>query len=141
MGLPREERESFLAEPHIAALSVAGKEGRAPLTVPIWYAYEPGGDAWILTEAESVKAKRIAEAGRFTLMVDRLEPTVRYVTVEGPATDAVPAKREEIDEMASRYLPSPRAEQYVEWALANLGEHMVIRLRPEHWLSADMGAV
>lgn len=36
MALSREEREKFLAEPHIAALAVDAGEGRAPLTVPIW---------------------------------------------------------------------------------------------------------
>ncbi len=45
MALTREEREQFLAEPHIAALAVDAGAGRAPLTVPIWYQYEPGGDA------------------------------------------------------------------------------------------------
>lgn len=40
------DRELFLAEPRIAALSVSAGEGRGPLTVPIWYEYEPGGEAW-----------------------------------------------------------------------------------------------
>jgi hypothetical protein len=38
------DRELFLAEPHIAALSVSAGPGRGPLTVPIWYQYEPGGE-------------------------------------------------------------------------------------------------
>ena len=41
------DRELFLAEPHIAALSVSAGEGRGPLTVPIWYQYAPGGVAGI----------------------------------------------------------------------------------------------
>ena len=53
-----QERELFLAEPHIAALSVSAGPGRGPLTVPIWYQYEPGGEVWILTEARSRKAAR-----------------------------------------------------------------------------------
>ena len=40
------DREQFLAEPHIAALSVAAGPDRGPLTLPIWYQYEPGGEAW-----------------------------------------------------------------------------------------------
>ncbi|MDY6996316.1 MAG: pyridoxamine 5'-phosphate oxidase family protein, partial [Actinomycetota bacterium] len=39
MTLPQHEREQFLAEPHIAALSVNAGAGRGPLTVPIWYQY------------------------------------------------------------------------------------------------------
>ena len=57
------DRELFLAEPHIAALSVSAGPGRGPLTVPIWYQYEPGGEAWVLTEAASRKARLIEAAG------------------------------------------------------------------------------
>jgi hypothetical protein len=45
------DRECFLAEPHVAALSVSAGQGRGPFTVPIWYQYAPGGEAWVLTEA------------------------------------------------------------------------------------------
>ncbi|WP_030345877.1 hypothetical protein [Streptomyces sp. NRRL S-1022] len=37
MTLSLHEREQFLAEPHIGALSVVERPDRAPLTVPIWY--------------------------------------------------------------------------------------------------------
>ncbi|MBW8802097.1 MAG: pyridoxamine 5'-phosphate oxidase family protein, partial [Streptomyces sp.] len=43
MALTREQREQFLAEPHVAALAVDAGEGRAPLALPIWYQYTPGG--------------------------------------------------------------------------------------------------
>ena len=46
------DREFFLAEPHVAALSVPAGPGRGPFTLPIWYQYAPGGEAWVLTEAE-----------------------------------------------------------------------------------------
>src|ERR1700760_3155663 len=39
------DRESLLAEPHVAALSVADGPDRGPLTLPIWYQYRPGGVA------------------------------------------------------------------------------------------------
>ena len=80
------DRELFLAEPHIAALSVSAGQDRGPFTVPIWYQYAPGGQAWVLTEAGSRKVRLIEAAGRFTLMVERVLPTVRYVSVEGPVT-------------------------------------------------------
>jgi len=57
------DREFFLAEPHVAALSVSAGQGRGPLTVPIWYQYAPGGEAWVLTEAGSQKARLIEVAG------------------------------------------------------------------------------
>lgn len=139
MPLSLEERQSFLAEPHIAALSVANGGGRGPLTVPIWYQYTPGGEAWVLTGAGSRKARLIDAAGRFTLMVERLEPTVRYVSVEGPARVGGPGSDEQVREMAQRYLAPEKAEAYLEYAKAELGEHLVYYLRPEHWLSADLG--
>jgi hypothetical protein len=54
--------------------------------VPIWYQYEPGGEVWVLTSAGSRKTRLIEAAGRFTLMIERVLPTARYVSVEGPVT-------------------------------------------------------
>jgi Pyridoxamine 5'-phosphate oxidase len=133
------DREGFLAEPHVAALSVSAGPGRGPLTIPIWYQYAPGGEAWVLTEARSRKARLIAAAGRFTLMVDRVLPTVRYVSVEGPVTRTVPGTHELAREIAARYLPPDKVPPYVEFVEAELGEQVAIYLRPERWLTADLG--
>ncbi|GGY89874.1 pyridoxamine 5'-phosphate oxidase family protein [Streptomyces nitrosporeus] len=142
MALTREEREQFLAEPHIAALAVdPGREGRAPLTVPIWYQYEPGGEVWIMTGRDSRKGVAIAAAGRFSLMVDRVSPTVRYVSVEGPVVKTAPATREQLVEISARYLPAEKVDAYVGFAWKEHGEQVVIRMRPEHWLSSDLGEV
>ncbi|MEU6288758.1 pyridoxamine 5'-phosphate oxidase family protein [Streptomyces sp. NPDC015140] len=141
MALTREEREKFLAEPHIAALAVDAEAGRAPLTVPIWYQYEPGGDVWIMTGLDSRKNQRIRAAGRFSLMVDRLEPTIRYVSVEGPVVDTVPATEENLREISARYLPAEKVDGYVAFASANHGEQVIVRMRPERWVSSDLGSV
>ncbi|MCT7354706.1 pyridoxamine 5'-phosphate oxidase family protein [Streptomyces sp. 15-116A] len=141
MALTREEREKFLAEPHIAALSVDAGPGRAPLTVPIWYQYEPGGDIWIMTGLDSRKNQLISAAGRFTLMVDRLEPTIRYVSVEGPVVETTPATLEQLRELSARYLPAEKVDAYVDFAWKNHGEQVVLRMRPEHWVSSDLGQV
>jgi hypothetical protein len=133
------DREDFLAEPHIAALSVSAGPDRGPLTVPIWYQYTPGGEAWVLTEVLSRKARLIEAAGRFTLMVDRLMPTVRYVSVEGPVTRTVPGTDELLREIAARYLPPEKVPGYIEFATSELGEMVAIYLRPERWLTADLG--
>src|SRR5687767_7086780 len=84
MALSKEEREQFLSEPHIAALSVGAGDKRGPLTVPIWYQYTPGGEPWVHTGNGSRKHRLIEAQGEFTLMAQRLEPTVRYVAVDGP---------------------------------------------------------
>ena len=133
------DRELFLAEPHIAALSVSAGDGRGPFTVPIWYQYKPGGEAWILTEARSRKTRLIEAAGRFTLMVDRVMPTTRYVSVEGPVTRTVAGTDAMLLEITARYLPPDEVPAYIEFANAELGEQVAIYLRPERWLTADLG--
>jgi Pyridoxamine 5'-phosphate oxidase len=133
------DRELFFAEPHVAALSVAAGRDRGPLVVPIWYQYAPGGAAWVLTEAGSRKARLIETAGRFTLMVDRVMPTVRYVSVEGPVTRIVPGTDEMLQEIAERYLPPDQVAAYIEFAEAELAEQVAIYLRPERWLTAELG--
>ncbi|WP_404197105.1 pyridoxamine 5'-phosphate oxidase family protein [Streptomyces tauricus] len=141
MALTREEREKLLAEPHIAALAVDAGTGRAPLTVPIWYQYEPGGIVWILTGLTSRKNELISAAGRFSLMVDRLEPTIRYVSVEGPVVETTPATREQLHEISARYLPADKVDGYVDFSWKEHGEMVVIRMRPDRWLSSDLGSV
>ncbi|MFV0135263.1 pyridoxamine 5'-phosphate oxidase family protein [Streptomyces sp. HMX87] len=141
MALTREERAQFLAEPHIAALAVDAGEGRAPLTLPIWYQYEPGGDVWIMTGYDSRKYELIKAAGRFSLMVDRLEPTIRYVSVEGPVIDTAPATVDQLRELTARYLPAEKVDGYVEFASENHGEQAIVRMRPERWVSSDLGTV
>lgn len=141
MALTKEARERFLAEPHIAALSVNGGSGRAPLTVPMWYQYTPGGDPWVFTAAGSRKHRLIEAAGRFSLMVDRAEPTLCYVSVEGPVAGTEPGNDDRHVELAYRYLPPERAERYLAYARSQPGEAVIIYLRAQHWLSADMGPV
>ncbi len=139
VSLSARDREIFLAEPHVAALSVSAGPGRGPLTVPIWYQYAPGGEAWVHTEAGCRKARLIEAAGRFTLMVERVLPTVRYVSVEGPVTRTVPATDELVREIAARYLPPDKIPAYIEFAKAEMGAQVAIYLRPERWLTADLG--
>lgn len=141
MALSKVEREQFLAEPHIAALSVSAGADRGPLTVPIRYQYEPGGQPWVLTGAGSRKTRLIEAAGRFSLMVERTEPTLRYVAVDGTVSRIEPGTDEQHVELAHRYLPPERAERFLEYARAQLGEQVAIYLRPQHWISADLGAV
>jgi hypothetical protein len=133
------ERELFLAEPHVAALSVTAGPARGPLTVPIWYQYTPGGEAWVLCELASLKVRLIEAAGRFSLMADRVAPTTRYVSVEGPVTRMVPGTDEQTREIAARYLPPDKAQAYFEYAKADFGEQVAIYLRPERWLTSDLG--
>ena len=77
-----EEREAFLAEAHLGVISVADDPGRAPLAVPIWYAYQPREDVGFITARDSRKAELIRKAGRVSLCAQTAD--YRYVSVEGP---------------------------------------------------------
>jgi nitroimidazol reductase NimA-like FMN-containing flavoprotein (pyridoxamine 5'-phosphate oxidase superfamily) len=79
--MTKQEREAFLADVHIGVISIA-EEGRGPLTVPIWYAYDPGGDLHIITGRESRKGRLLARAGRFSLCVQTETSPYKYVSVE-----------------------------------------------------------
>jgi nitroimidazol reductase NimA-like FMN-containing flavoprotein (pyridoxamine 5'-phosphate oxidase superfamily) len=139
MALSREEREQFLAEPHIAALSVSAGKNRGPLTVPIWYQYTPGGQPWFITGTGSRKHRLIEAAGYLSLMVERLEPTVRYVAVDGAVDRIEDGTDEQLVEMTKRYLPPEAVEPYLEMARREHGPSVAVYLKPQHWLSADLG--
>jgi hypothetical protein len=139
MALSRRERERFLAEPHIGALSVVERRDRAPLTIPIWYQYLPGAELWVRTLPDSRKARAIRSAGRFSLMAQRTRPTVRYVSVEGPVSRVTPPSHQQAVEMAARYLPHDKVDEFMEFEQTEIGELITIYMQPEHWISADLG--
>ncbi|MFB9204626.1 pyridoxamine 5'-phosphate oxidase family protein [Nonomuraea spiralis] len=139
MSLSVTEREAFLTEPHIASLAVDSGAGRAPLAVPVWYDYSPGGEIRFLTDSESHKARLVAKAGRFSMLVQRASPTYRYVSVEGPVVRSDPTTIEELTRIASRYLPPEAVSGYVQGS--DLHVLVTFRMRPERWLSADLGSL
>jgi hypothetical protein len=139
MALSKDEREQFLTEPHIAALSVNDGDTRGPLTGPIWYQYTAGGEPWVLTGTGSRKTRLIEAAGYFSLMVERAAPTVRYVAVDGPVSRIEPGTDEQLVELTQRYLPPERAKVFLEYARSQLGSQVAIYLKPQHWISADLG--
>src|ERR671934_1894495 len=83
LTMTKEEREAFLADVHVAIISVA-EDGHGPLVVPIWYSYEPGGEVRIVTGPASRKGKLLERAGRFSLCVQTETLPYKYVSVEGP---------------------------------------------------------
>lgn len=89
-------------------------------------------------ERGTVKEKAIRKAGRFSLVAQSEELPYKYVSVEGPvvANDGPPT-REQALAIARRYLPEDEAVGYVNGAL---GEgSLLVRMRPEKWLSNDQG--
>src|SRR5207248_430090 len=76
-----QEREAFLADRHIAVLSVASDSARPPLTVPVWYSYTPGGNLTFFTGTGGRKARKtrlIQQAGVVRMSVQREAFPYRY---------------------------------------------------------------
>src|SRR3569833_809156 len=121
--MPAEEREAFLSVVHVGLLAVE-RAGRAPLAVPVWYDYSPGGEVLIWMERDTVKDRAITAAGRLSLAVQDETPPYKYVTVEGPvvANDEL-LTREQALRIAGRYWPEDQATAYVDSAL---GERSVL---------------
>lgn len=135
--MTEQERESFLAGVHIGVLAVARDE-RGPLAVPVWYRYEPGGEVEVWMERDSIKDKAIRRAGRLSLVAQSEELPYKYVSIEGPvlANDDPPTHAQALA-IAGRYLPAEQAAEYVAGALSE--RSVLVRVRPQRWLSNDQG--
>ena len=131
------EREAFLADVHVGIVSV-DDPGHGPLSMPVWYTYEPGGTVDVLTGGQSRKARHMRAAGRFTLCVQTESVPYCYVSVEGPITlirDTV--SPEERRQLAYRYLGPELGDMYLAASPEDLSDSAVFRMSPERWLTAD----
>jgi nitroimidazol reductase NimA-like FMN-containing flavoprotein (pyridoxamine 5'-phosphate oxidase superfamily) len=140
--MTEQERQEFLAEPHIGVLSVASNDDRPPLTVPVWYGYRPGGNISFFTGTQGRKARKtrlIRKAGVLSLTVQREEFPYKYVTVEGTVvgTDRPPSA-ERMLAVVRRYLPEEAARGFVASELEHPSSELVLfTIRPDRWLTAD----
>ena len=132
-----EEKQVFLADVHVGVVSVADGD-RGPLTVPIWYDYEPGGDVIFITGRNSRKGRLMAKAGRMSLVAQTETAPYKYVTVEGPCTLKSADRERDLRPMARRYLGEKGGDAYIATMAGGDGaDSVLVRLRPEHWLSVD----
>jgi PPOX class probable F420-dependent enzyme len=135
--MSRSEREAFLAGVHVGVISIA-EPGRGPLAAPIWYGYEPGGELWIVTERGSRKGRLLREGARVSLCAQSEAPPYRYVSVEGPIVSIRPSDVERDERpLARRYLGPELGDRYIEASAGASGGNVLVRVRPERWLSAD----
>jgi PPOX class probable F420-dependent enzyme len=137
LTMTRAEREAFLAGVHVGVLGVA-QEGSSPLTVPIWYGYEPGGTVNVITGRSSLKAVAIEAAGRFSLCAQTETAPYQYVSVEGSVAAVDDhATDEERRAMAHRYLGPEVGDMYMAATENDASESIVIRMTPERWRTVD----
>ena len=131
------EKEAFLADLHVGVLSL-NQPNRAPLTVPVWYDYRPGGELWFLTGADSRKGKLLAVGAHVSLCAQTESPPYRYVSVEGVVTRVAPSDKEkESRPMAHRYLGRKEGDRYTDHGPSE--GSVTVRVRPERWLAVDYG--
>ena len=130
------QREEFLADKHVAVLSVAATNGRPPASAPMWYGYTPGGNILVNTGVKARKTALIERAGVVTLTVQREEPPYQYVVVEGTVIDATtPAPLDVREAIAIRYLGEEGGRAFVQGMADQPG--ILFTIRPDRWITAD----
>jgi nitroimidazol reductase NimA-like FMN-containing flavoprotein (pyridoxamine 5'-phosphate oxidase superfamily) len=136
-AMSRGEREQFLAQPHVGVLSVIDRG--APLTVPIWYGYLPGGPVTVITGRTSRKVQAILAARWLSVCVQYDAWPYQYVTASGPAAIIGSASHADQLAMAVRYLGQAGAKEYMASVTASgeADEQIVVEMAPRTWLSAD----
>lgn len=136
LRMTRPEREAFLMDLHVGVISIEQADA-PPLSVPIWYDYDPNVGIWILTSKNSPKGRALAAAGRYTLVAqDETPPVYRYVSVEGRITETRPADRERDSRpMARRYFGTKLGDQYTDRGSEEAS--LVYVMRPERWRTVD----
>ena len=133
-SMTQQERQDFLADLHVGVLSL-NDDSRGPLTAPIWYDYDPGGELWFLTGPDSRKGKLLEVGVHLSLVAQSEDPPYKYVSVEGPVTSIDEANKDDLLAMAIRYLGSKAGKQYTE--NSETGGGVIVRVKPERWLSVD----
>ncbi|WP_433014208.1 pyridoxamine 5'-phosphate oxidase family protein [Kribbella sp. CA-294648] len=140
--MTEQQRQEFLADPHVAILSVAGEAGRPPISVPTFYAYEPGGEITMFTGTQRRKPQRIEQiknTGVVTVVVQREEMPPAYVTVEAELVEIGKPTHEQMLAIARRYMTEEEAEGYVRTELGDPDNIVVLfTFRPTRWLSSDV---
>jgi nitroimidazol reductase NimA-like FMN-containing flavoprotein (pyridoxamine 5'-phosphate oxidase superfamily) len=139
LAMTRKEREAFLAGVHVGIIAIP-EEGRGPLTVPVWYAYDPGGEVRLATGRTSRKGQLLERTRRFSLCAQSETPPYKYVSVEGPIIAIEPADLERhLRPLAHRYLGPQKGTAYIEKTRGKpeYADSVLVRMRPDRWLTVD----
>lgn len=139
LAMTKAEREAFLADLHVGVISIEDDD-LGPLTLPIWYDYQPGGELWVITDRTSRKGKLLQKAGRFSLCAQTEDLPYKYVSVEGEITSMEPSDLErDTRPMARRYLGEELGDLYVEQTAPEraAGGSVVVKMRPRRWRTVD----
>ena len=137
--MTQQEKELFLSGLHVGVLSIPNG-AQAPLTVPVWYDYKPGGDLWFLTGPTSRKGRLLKVGTPISLCAQTETPPYKYVSIEGPVAVIAPSDKEKHGRpMARRYLGERLGDQYTDSGSDESEGSVIVRVRPERWLAVDYG--
>lgn len=137
--MTREERTAFLAGVHVGVLTI-DEPGRGPLSVPVWYLYEPGGDIVFVTRPEARKARLLVVGARVAFLVQSEELPPKYVTIQGRVVSAAPADiARDVKPVVRKYLGAEVGDAYVDSTRPDGTNEIAVRIRPGRWYSRDFG--
>ena len=137
--MSRAEREEFLAGVHVGIISV-DEPGEGPLSVPVWYLYEPAGEIVLVTRPQARKAPLLRVGALVSFLVQSEEMPPKYVSVQGTVTSAEPADvARDLKPVVRKYLGADVGDAYVDGTRPNGTDEIVIRIRPRRWFSRDFG--
>jgi uncharacterized protein len=136
LAMSKVQREAFLAGLHVAVISIS-ENGRGPLTVPIWYAYEPGGVVRFVTGGASKKAALLRKAGRLSLCVQTETAPYQYVSIEGPVSIGEPDFERDFHAIAHRYLGAQMGDTYLQMTADERTNSILVSVKPERWITVD----
>jgi nitroimidazol reductase NimA-like FMN-containing flavoprotein (pyridoxamine 5'-phosphate oxidase superfamily) len=135
--MTRDEREEFLAAIHVGVLT-ADEPGRGPLSVPVWYRYDPGGEIVVVTRPEARKARLLTVGARVAFCVQSEEMPPKYVTIQGRVVSAAPADvTRDLKPIVRKYLGAEVGDAYVDSTRPDGTNEIVVCIRPERWYSRD----
>ena len=138
-AMTRQEQQEFLAALHLGIVSIADP-GRGPLTIPIWYAYAPGGELRFVTAQNSRKGQLLRPGCRVSVCVQDEQPPYKYVSVEGSVVAVEKSEVErDVRPLAHRYLGRERGDRFITMTggADTREENRLVRIRPERWFSVD----
>ncbi len=135
LAMSIEERELFLSDLHVGLVSIP-RAARGPLTVPIWYDYEPGGAPWMITDLDSLKGRCLQKCDRISLCVQTESLPYKYVMVEG-TFELGKTNEGQLLSMATRYLGEEQGALYASSPPSE--QSVIVTLHPDQWLSTDYG--
>ena len=107
-----QEIEAFLAEPHIAHISVVHRDG-SPHVSPVWYHYDRA-NLLVVAEPTALKVRCIKREPRVSVSIATAGEPYCYVQINGRAQLSTAGAEEALRKMALRYKGPELGTTYVD---------------------------